>query len=109
MTEASEPPAPHPLLPIPYVDQHEGPRRVVLLHLVRSSNVASVPIVGVDGRSYVVVWGTIAFELPADRPVHLSVHLQLDRLAYAASTLLMPQHKPELTYSVSWGRGAELS
>jgi hypothetical protein len=96
-------------LAIPYVDHHVGPRRVVVLHLQRSSAVGSVPVVGVDGRSYVVVWGSVAFEVPADRPVHLSVHLELDRLAYAASTLLMPQHKSELTYSVSWGRGAELA
>ncbi|WP_460433696.1 hypothetical protein [Angustibacter speluncae] len=96
-------------LAIPYVDHHQGPRRVLVLHLQRSSTVASVPLVGVDGRTYVVVWGTVAFEVPADRPVHLSVHLQLDRLAYAASTLLLPQHKAELTYSVSWGRGAELT
>lgn len=96
-------------LAIPYVDAHHGPRRVVVLHLQRSSTVGSVPVVGVDGRSYVVVWGSVAFEVPADRPVHLSVHLHLDRLAYAASTLLLPQHKAELTYSVSWGRGAELT
>ena len=45
---------------IPYVEHHTGPRRVLTLQLT-SGNSAAVsrhrPIVGIDGRSYLVVWG----------------------------------------------------
>ena len=48
------------------------------------------PIVGIDGRSYVVYWGPVTFEIPADRNVHISVHCEGDAIVQAASALLPP-------------------
>ena len=78
---------------IPYVEYHPGPRRLLTLELT-SGNAVVVsrhrPIVGVDGRQYVVVWGPVTFEIPADRNVHLSVHVEGDYVTQVASTILPP-------------------
>ena len=81
---------------IPYVEAHDGPRRLMTLTLT-SGNVGAgkhVPVVAVDGRRYVVVWGVVTFEVPADRNVHVSVHIEADYLTQACSTLLPPGDQP---------------
>lgn len=101
------PPAPSSPLPIPYVEHHTGAKRVVVLTLVLPNRMVRKipPVVGIDGRTYVVVWGRVAFEVPADRAVHVSVYLHGEYMVQAASTLLFPQHKGELTYTTDYLSG----
>ncbi|MFD9896202.1 hypothetical protein ACFWY9_43220 [Amycolatopsis sp. NPDC059027] len=63
---------------IPYVEYHDGPRRLLVIDIPCGGNEArrSAPIASIDGRQYVVSWGTVSFEIPADRNVHVSVYLQ---------------------------------
>ncbi|WP_248580201.1 hypothetical protein [Nocardioides sp. InS609-2] len=78
---------------IPYVEWHTGPRRTLTVGLTTGNSVVGKkyrPIVSVDGRQYVVVWGPVTFEAPADRNVHLSVHLEGDIVGQVASLLLPP-------------------
>jgi hypothetical protein len=82
---------------IPYVDHHQGTRRVLTLELTTgNSTVASKyrPIVSIDGRQYVVLWGPVHFEIPGDRNVHVSVHLEGDLVSQVASILLGPGESP---------------
>ncbi|MEV7550424.1 hypothetical protein AB0N89_12440 [Amycolatopsis sp. NPDC089917] len=62
---------------IPYVDNHDGSRRLLTVEIRPFGTLARiyVPFVSIDGRQYVVSWGAITFEIPADRNVHVSVHL----------------------------------
>lgn len=81
---------------IPYVDAHTGPKRLatVTLHAPGGTPFAGLtqaalkPNFFVDGRQYIVYWGQVTFELPADRSVHLAVGMQ-DGLR-GASMLLPP-------------------
>ena len=78
---------------IPYVDFHQGPRRVLTLELMTGNGMVASkyrPIASIDGRQYVVVWGPVHFEVPADRNVHLSVHLEGNIVGQVASILLGP-------------------
>jgi len=78
---------------------------VLLLNLPNRMVRKIPPVVGIDGRTYVVVWGAVAFEVPADRPVHVSVYLHGEYMVKAASTLLYPQHKGHLTYTPDYMSG----
>ena len=78
---------------------------VLLLNLPNRMVRKIPPVVGIDGRTYVVVWGSVAFEVPADRPVHVSVYLHGEYMVQAASTLLYPQHKGHLTYTPDYMSG----
>lgn len=62
---------------IPYVDNHDGPRRLLTIDIPCVGNEArrTAPIASIDGRQYVVSWGAVSFEIPADRNVHVSVYL----------------------------------
>ena len=94
---------------IPYVDHHIGERRVLTLHLTDAKRTfwgSSWPMVAVDGRQYLVYWGSVSFEVPADRAVHISVHVEMQRVAQAASALLPPGASLELTYATD-GRSGE--
>lgn len=82
---------------IPYVEHHAGARRLLTLELTSGNAVAVSrhrPIVGIDGRSYLVVWGPVTFEVPADRSVHVSVHVEADYVTQTASMLLPPGPGP---------------
>jgi hypothetical protein len=104
-TAYSQAPAPLPPV-IPYVDQHTGSRRALWLHLTPPAMGRRIaPVVSIDGRSFIVFWGTVGFEVPADRPVHVSVHVVAEALAQAASMLLLPEHKAEWTYHTLPGTG----
>ncbi len=63
---------------IPYVDHHDGPKRVLTLDLTSGNSMMKASPAGrqLDGRQYVVYWGAIGFEIPADRACHLSVHVE---------------------------------
>ena len=100
-------PAPQPIAhSIPYVEYHAGARRVLVLHLTPPAMTQKIPpVVSIDGRQYVVFWGTVAFEVPADRPIHVSVHLVANTMIQAATALLLPPHKPELTYNTNYMSG----
>lgn len=81
---------------IPYVEWHTGPRRTVTVTLTTGNGMVEQkyrPLVSVDGRQYVVVWGPVTFEVPADRNVHLSVHLEGDIVGQVASVLLPPSEQ----------------
>lgn len=100
----------HPAV-IPYVEAHDGPRRLMTIALTSGNVGASkhVPVVGIDGRRYVVVWGAVTFEVPADRNVHVSVHIEADYLTQACSMLLPPGDQPaSLRYETHYtsGRGS---
>ena len=78
---------------IPYVEAHDGPRRLLTLDLTTGNSMVRDkyrPIASIDGRQYVVVWGPVSWEIPADRNVHVSVHLEGDYIAQAASLILEP-------------------
>jgi hypothetical protein len=84
---------------IPYVDVHDGPKRLVTLTLEGPRSPLSgftqemvMPNVFVDGRQFVVYWGQVTVEAPADRPVHLAVGMQ-DGVR-GASVLLDPGAEP---------------
>ena len=78
---------------IPYVDFHNGLRRLLTVDLTTGNSRVQDkyrPVASIDGRQYVVVWGPVSWEIPADRNVHVSVHLEGDYLAQAASVILPP-------------------
>jgi hypothetical protein len=82
---------------IPYVDYHRGQRRVLTLELTTGNSTVAAkyrPIASIDGRQYVVLWGPVHFEVPADRNVHVSVHLEGDLVSQVASVLLGPGEAP---------------
>ena len=105
----TQPPMPPSV--IPYVEHHTGQRRLLTLHLTTGNALVRSkipPIVGIDGRSYVVYWGAVTFEVPADRNVHVSVHVEGDAIVQAASALLPPGGSLTLTYATDYptGRGS---
>lgn len=78
---------------IPYVDHHMGARRLLTIDHTSGNGMLTSkyrPITSIDGRQYVVLWGPVTFEIPADRNVHLSVHLEGEYVAQAASMILPP-------------------
>lgn len=90
MTASSIPPG-----VIPYIDVHHGPRRYVTVSIEGPRTALSglttaqiQPNLFVDGRQFIVYWGQVTVEAPADRSVHLGVGLQ-DGLR-GASLLLEP-------------------
>ena len=62
---------------IPYVDFHDGPRRILTVISEGSRLITSTsrPVVLVDGREYHCVWGPVTFEVPADRNVHIGGYI----------------------------------
>lgn len=86
---------------IPYVDHHDGPRRSLTVEIPHLGHTvrAYAPIASIDGRQYIVTWGFVTFEIPADRNVHVSVHLQTNSgrdltITPFASTILAPNPAP---------------
>lgn len=91
---------------IPYVDHHAGERRLLTLHLTSGNWTGkNPPIVSVDGRQYIVYWGSVTFEVPGDRSVHVSVHIEAERIGQAASVLLPPGNSVALTYRTDFMSG----
>lgn len=93
---------------IPYVEHHTGERRVLTLHLTSGNSLLTgriPPIVSIDGRQYLVYWGTVSFEVPADRAVHLSVHVEGEHIGQAATALLPPGNALTMTYSTDFMSG----
>jgi hypothetical protein len=97
-----------PPMAIPYVDHHTGARRWLQFNLTSGNATLKAkipPIVSIDGRQYLVYWGTMTFEIPADRPVHVSVHVEGERIGQAASALLPPGDSLTLTYATNYMSG----
>ena len=94
---------------IPYVEFHQGPRRFLNLQLTSGNQMVVSkyrPIVSIDGRQYLVIWGGVSFEIPADRNVHVSVHLEGDYIGQVASMLLPPGELPaSFRYETHYGSG----
>ena len=98
---------------VPYVEWHTGPRRMLTIDLRNHGTFLSsmavdriVPTVGIDGRQYVVYWGRVFFEVPADRAVHVAVSLQDG--VQASSLLVEPGEPGEgayLDYSANFTAG----
>ena len=68
---------------IPYIDHHIGSKRLVTVTLepvkalVRGiTEKMTQPTLHVDGRQFIVYWGRVTVEAPADRSVHIAVGLQ---------------------------------
>jgi hypothetical protein len=88
---------------VPYVDVHQGPKRLLTLFMSSTARAEYLPkmppIVSIDGRDYWVYWGQVSFEIPADRPCHVAARceggqsggqLSQDLGSRAASMLLPP-------------------
>jgi len=92
---------------VPYVEWHTGPRRTATF-VMPSFGATTPPVVSVDGRQYLTYWGQVTFEIPADRAVHLSVHLEAEAIRGAASILVPPGDAVWLQYTVQklGGRGS---
>lgn len=94
---------------IPYVDHHDGERRILTMHVTTGNAMLGggkiPPIVSIDGRQYIVYWGSMTFEVPADRSVHVSVHVEGEYITQAASILLPPGGPVALRYSTNYGSG----
>lgn len=93
---------PRPVIPgvIPYVEYYDGTVRVLTLELSRPGHWGSsriTTIASIDGRQYTVVWGEVNFEIPAERNVHVSVHISAEYLTQHASFIL-PPGEPNLRY-----------
>lgn len=95
----SEPTPAAPPGVIPYVEHHTGPRRLVTIGLSAGgtplagySKAMVKPNLFVDGRQYIVYWGEVTVEVPADRSVHIGVGMQ-DGIR-GASVLLPPGAEP---------------
>lgn len=86
---------------VPYVDYHVGQKRILTMHLSTGGLITAnvPPIVSIDGRQYIVYWGTVSFEIPADRPCHVSVHVHGQAVSRAASLLLPPGPSTTRTYT----------
>jgi hypothetical protein len=83
--------------PIAYAGDHNGPTRVLHLHTRRGVVAKAGVTVGIDGAHYHQRWGRAAFEIPADRPVHVVVS-QGDGPIGVAATDLTPEQPSELEY-----------
>lgn len=93
---------------IPYVEHHLGERRVLTLHLTTGNSLLggkTTPVVSIDGRQYLVYWGSVSFEVPADRAVHVSVHVEVERVGQVASALLPPGGSLAMTYATDFMSG----
>jgi hypothetical protein len=77
-------------VPIPYAGNHIGPRRLLTLALRRGLLGSQGAYVSIDGRTHVLPWGTAIFEVPADRPVMVSVYQVGLTMVGLATTTLMP-------------------
>ncbi|MEV5754226.1 hypothetical protein AB0L00_40975 [Actinoallomurus sp. NPDC052308] len=83
--------------PIPYAGYHDGPTRVLRLHTRRGVVAKAGVTVGIDGAHYHQRWGRAAFEIPADKPVHVVVSQGGGQIGVAA-TVLTPEQPSELEY-----------
>jgi hypothetical protein len=85
---------------IPWAGDRAVPLRVLTLDLRPTTLTRGIsPAVLLDGRQYVVAWGHVALEVPADRPAHVTVLALHRRPLAAASLVLMPDRQPVLEYS----------
>lgn len=83
--------------PIPYAGDHNGPMRILQLHTRRGIVAKAGVTIGIDGAHYHQRWGKAAFEIPADRPVHVAVSQGSGQIGVAA-TVLTPGQPSELEY-----------
>jgi hypothetical protein len=83
--------------PVPYAGGHNGPKRILQLRTRRGVVAKAGVTVGIDGAHYHQGWGRAAFEIPADKPVHVAVS-QGDGQVGAAATVLTPEQPSELEY-----------
>lgn len=89
---------------IPYIDVHDGPRRLLTVdagrfHLTMAGG-ASKPSVSIDGREFLVYQGVLTFEIPADRSVHVGIWANISDHSrwWMASFLLSPDQRPYLVW-----------
>ena len=93
---------------VPYVEHHTGRRRVIGIDLTTGNSMLRAkipPVVSIDGRQYVVYWGLVPFEVPADRAVHVSVHVPGGHTGQAASLLLPAGEGLTLHYATDYMSG----
>ena len=97
---------------VPYVEYYTGAKRILVLHLTSGNKMLAnnpgklPPIASIDGRQYVVYWGTVSFEIPAERACHVSVHVEGNYIQQAATVLLAPgAEQVQLTYATHYTSG----
>lgn len=95
-------------LPIPYSGYHVGPRRTLTVNLRCVSSSPEVVHVTIDGSTYVLPWGVVNFDVPADRPVSVIVyqmtrHAGSESVSGLARTVLAPGLPTELEYRTTGG------
>ncbi|NKZ06503.1 hypothetical protein [Actinomadura latina] len=83
--------------PIPYPGDHDGPTRILQLHTRRGVVAKAGITVSIDDAHYHQGWGRAAFEIPADKPVHVAVSQGSGQIGVAA-TVLTPEQPSELEY-----------
>jgi len=91
----------------PYVEFHQCLWRVLTLNLTSGNAVGGHrPIVSIDGREYLVIWGGVPCEILADRRVHVNVHVEADYVTRVASMLLPPADRsPAFRYETRYTPG----
>lgn len=90
----------NPTALIPWAGDRAAPLRVLTIDLRSTALTKGIsPAVLLDGRQYVVGWGRVSLEIPAARPVHVTVLALHRRPLAAASLVLMPDQQPVLEYS----------
>jgi len=89
--------------PLPYLAQHDGPRRVLHLQLKSTMRNRGAVHVNIDGVAHVQHFGSAFFEIPADRPVTVRAHQfdVLQRVFGNAVTVLEPGAPAELEWQAS--------
>ncbi len=81
---------------IPYVESHAGAKRVLELTCLRGLIAGASVEVSIDGRAYPLAWGTSWFEIPADRPVSVTVVRRFKGGVDQAHVVLTPELAPVL-------------
>ena len=85
---------------IPWAGDRTAALRVLTIDLRPTALTRGIsPAVLLDGRQYVVTWGRVDLEVPADRPVHVTVLALHRRPLAAASLVLVPDQQSVLEYS----------
>jgi len=92
----------------PYVEFHQWLSRVLTLNLTSGNAVGGHrPIVSIDGRGYLVIWGGVPGEILADRRVHVNVHVEADYIVTRVASMLLPaaDRSPTFRYETRYTPG----
>ncbi|WP_232668061.1 hypothetical protein [Pseudonocardia sp. TRM90224] len=83
---------------IPYGGYHVGPRRTVTVNLCRPRFSPEGLHINVDGSTHVLPWGVVNLDVPADRPVTITVFQLAQHITGLATIVVPPGPSAELEY-----------